>query len=261
MKLLDKIIAIDDSGLDPFSRSVLIHILRRGFCYESKRKIAAATSMSAAKCCKVIDDLLTAKWLKIERQGGKSGYVVTVHHMNTFVHDMNKSVHHVNSGVHDMNSSVHHVNKSVHHVNTILSHKEVRPKSDHEVIETPTPSEELAASWELTTRLVDSWCDISRTSQPYLNGSPQRNQRTYNDYHFPATDLLKACEWDIEQATELLTAKRQEMILANITPKRLSAIVPQILADQERAALIAAESQQETQEHWASAYDASALIN
>lgn len=102
------------------------------------------------------------------------------------------------------------------------------------------PQEKTRA--RLIQELCDVWCNCVGEARPRLNGTEKNNTLRFEGYFTPAKLLLDelfkldpAPPSILAYAQDLLLTKRLEMITAGFTPTKLSAVVPQVLADLERA--------------------------
>ena len=100
----------------------------------------------------------------------------------------------------------------------------------------PNPSSaEVDADWQTAVKLVDRWATkrgIYRELKPVPNlGDPPDDA----DFYKPAARLISEMQGNGDQAWALVEAKYQQMLAANITPRRLEPVVSQILADLDGA--------------------------
>lgn len=104
--------------------------------------------------------------------------------------------------------------------------------------------DDVKKAWYLSFDLVQCWCEeIARIKYPYLNGSPEKNGRVYDDYHIPASKLIYMVNFDMQRAAQLLRDKRADIIRDGLSVRRIEPAVKQIEEDFERLLFAPPEKQ------------------
>lgn len=217
MKFTDYLRALDDSDLSVYEIRYLLHIWRRGSCWESLSKIAAVCQMSAGQAHKVKHGLIEKGWI-VEAVDGQR---IVQKIADEIPEPAADDVHVVNDSnvaiVHTMNDDVHHMNVNVHHMNALPINrtKEITTlNSNGSRADLPPVDDEREARERAkiaTLALMEFWAEL--TGRPIPDRTRPDNVRWFKAFN--AIWIL--CGRDTDNARGRIQAIRDDMLGRGIT--------------------------------------------
>ncbi len=224
MKFTDMLRALDDSDLDPFEVRYLIHIWRRGSCWETVRKIGESCQMSKSQANRVRQDLIAKGWII---QVVEDGRVVQKLAADVPVVDISNVV-----VVPVVDTLVPVVDKAVpvRHSLPINRTNEINPLNDSAPEPIGDDREGKQQAWSAIVELVEFWEQLTRRRRP-ADGTEDLREKWIK----PFNEIWIICGRDVEAAKAKIQAVRDGMIARGgsiFDPAKLPAHI-KVLSDAE----------------------------
>ena len=149
--------AIDDSDLDPYEKTYLLRVWRRGTCWEKVESIAKSTKMSRRQAFYARASLVAKGWLTEAVSDGRMGYVVAMPDCCVSAPDA--------LDVHTVHEPVHHMHEPVHHMHALPL---IEQQEDYPIkyFSAPEVDPELIAAREATFGLIAFWEELTKRKRP-----------------------------------------------------------------------------------------------
>lgn len=225
--------AIDDSDLDPYEKTYLLRVWRRGTCWEKVESIAKSTKMSRRQAFYARASLVAKGWLTEAVSDGRMGYVVAMPNCCVSAPDA-LDVHTVHEPVHLVHEPVHHM-----HALPLIEQQEDHPIKYIQPAEGDSPSQadpELIAAREATFSLIAFWEELTKRKRP-------DDETLFREKWLkPFNEIWIACGRNLDTAKAKVQAVRNSILAGGgriFDPSKLPAHV-QALVDVELLPMTAA---------------------
>lgn len=164
---IDLFYALEDLSLDAYQRSIAVHILRRGVCWEKSRALGERCGMSHTKAGKVIAELDALGVIVPASKNGHLGWKINPDICKPDLQTQQNDVNEAYTDVNEAYTVVSDVYKTVNHVYT-EGNKEDKQTKITKKIDPPSPKKPKRAKKQFDPHSVPIPDELK------INGLPQR---------------------------------------------------------------------------------------